>query len=281
MIALIGSFLAVIVESWHHTPGPVKAIVIAAFGALIGAFLTSRSQAKRRVVEELRAIHAAYTISLAIVNKALAVKRQHLRPMKRKYESDLATYDEWMERPRGPIRIEMDLRTISKLRFANAVLERTVFEKISLGHKGLAAVLSLEDATDDLNTSIEYRNGLIVDFQKNAPPEQEDRIAFYVGAYRDGKVDARFSDNIDALAHQADDCIYFGTLLSEELLRRERSVRTRNWWKYRLAEVPRQYPADWTVARTAGLLPDASQYADWQKGFKKPPTVWNRLLGRY
>jgi hypothetical protein len=263
-------------QIWNQTPGPIKTIIVAAFGTLVGALLTSRAQAKRRVIEELRAIHAAYTLCLAIVNKALAIKRQHIRPMKAKYDADVAVYDAWMENPTAPLGLELDLRTLSKLRSANATLERTVFEKCSLGHEGLAAVLSLQDATDDLNASIDYRNSLIADFQKNAPPSHEERIAFYIGAYRDGKVDQRFANNIEALSHQVGDSIFFGMLLSEKLFELERKLRARNWWKYRL-EMPRQHPADWTLAKNEDLIPDRKQYSDWLRGFKKPPSLWKRL----
>jgi hypothetical protein len=266
-----------IVSTWSSTPGPVKTIIVAAFGTLIGAMLTSRSQAKRRIIDELRAIHTAYTLCFATTNKALAIKRQHIRPMKAKYDDDVATYDAWMENPVSHLNLELDLRTLSNLRFANATLERTVFEKCSLGHMGLAAALSLEDATDDLNLSINYRNNLVTDFQKDTPRTHQERIAFYVGACRDEKVDQRLANNIDALAHQVDDCIFFGMLLSEELYKLERKLRLRNGWKYRL-NVPRQYPADWAFAKEQNLLPDRLQYADWLRGFKKPPSIWRRFL---
>jgi hypothetical protein len=181
----ISAIATLTTDTWHNTPAIVKTIITAAFGTLIGAGLTSRSQAKRRIVGELKAIHAAYTICFSIVNKALAIKRQHIQPMSIKYEADVSTYDAWKENPRGPLNLELDLRTLSRLRFANAALEHTVFEKCSLGHMGLAAALSLEDAADDLNLSIDYRNNLVTDFQKNPPATHDDRIAFYVGAYRD------------------------------------------------------------------------------------------------
>jgi len=261
---------------WSGTPGPVQTIITAAFGTLIGAALTSRAQAKRRVIEELRAIHAAYTICFATVNKAMTLKRQHIRPMKAAYDDVVAEYDEWMENQEGPLNLELDLRTPSKVRFADAALERTVFEKSSLGHLGLAAALSLEDATNDLNLSIEYRNDIISRFQE--PPEtHQARIELYVGAYRDDKVDLRFANNIEALSHQADDCIFFGMVLAQELLKLERKLWRRKWWKYRLG-VPRQHPADWTLARSENLVPDRDSYASWLRGFRDVPSRWKRLV---
>jgi len=250
--------LSLVAEYWTNTPRPVQTIIVAAFGTVIGALLTSRSQAKRRVIEELAAIHAAFALCFSIVNKALAVKRQHIRPMKAAYDEVLSTYDVWMERRSGPLELELDLRTLSKIRFSSAALERVVLEKCSLGHMGLAAALSLGDATDDLNLSTDFRNKLVADFQEKASQmNHQEKIAFYVGAYRDEKVDLRVSHNIEALAHQVDDCIFFGMLLADKLFALERRIRARNWWKYRLAAVPRQYPTDWTLARNGGLIPDS------------------------
>ena len=118
----------------------------------------------------------------------------------------------------------------------------------------LAAAISLEDATDDLNASIDYRNGLVIKYQKDPPTTHSERIAFYIGTYHDGKVDQRFSNNVDALVHQVDDCIFFGMLLSEQLYKLERKLRLRNAWKYRLG-IPRQYPADWSLGPQWGSYP--------------------------
>jgi hypothetical protein len=199
--------------------------------------------------------------------------------MKVDFDAAVAKYDAWMEAdPKPPMDFDLDLRTLSKVRFDGPTLERIVFEKCSLGHLGLAAVLSLEDATNDLNTSIEYRNNLISQFQQNPPATELKRIILYVGAYDGGKVDLRFAHNLEALLHQADDIIFFGMVLSQELLKLERRLRARNWWKYRLG-VPKQYPADWTIARNENLIPEREQYADWLRGFAKVPSKWDLFAG--
>jgi hypothetical protein len=158
-------------------------------------------------------------------------------------------------------------------------LERIVFEKCSLGHRGLAALVSVKDATDDLKLSIDFRNDLIADFKKHPPATHLEKIAFYVGAYTNESVDLRFGHNLDALLHQVDDCIFFSMLLANELLAREKKLYARNWWKYRL-NVPHQFPADWSLARKEDLIPDKSQYADWLRGFTTPPSIWKRLWKR-
>jgi len=84
---------------------------------------------------------------------------------------------------------------------------------------------------------------------------------------------------MEALFHQVDDCIFFSMLLANELLAREKKLHARNWWKYRL-NVFRQHPADWSLARQEDLIPDKSKYADWLRGFGRPPSIWKRLRER-
>jgi hypothetical protein len=173
--------------------------------------------------------------------------------MKEAYDTAVARYDEYAANPIGTLELDLDLRTLSQPRFGTDTLERIVFEKFSLGHRGIAAAVSLRDATDDLKLSIDYRNNLISEFQKRPPTTPLERMAFYVGAYMNESVDLRFGHNLDALFHQVDDCIFFSMLLADELLALEKKLHARNSWKYRL-NVPRQFPADWSIAREQGLI---------------------------
>jgi hypothetical protein len=279
---ILTSMASFVGQGWTSTPGPVQTILIAAFGTLVGAWLTSRSQEKRRVVDELKAIHAAYALCFTITNKAMAIKKQHIRPMKQHYDDVVSAFDAHAANPFIPLVLDLDLRTLSQPRFASETLERIVFEKCSLEHRGLAALVSVKDATDDLKQSIDYRNNLIADFKKYSSPTrtETEKIHTYVGAYAHDIVDLRFGDNIEALVRQVDDCIFFSMLLANELLTRERKLHARNWWKYRL-NIPRQFPADWSLAKQNDLIPDNSKYADWLQGFKRPPSIWKRLWDRF
>ncbi|WP_426410093.1 hypothetical protein [Bradyrhizobium ganzhouense] len=272
----LGSIASFVTETWSKTPAPVQTIMIAAFGTLVGAYVASRAQEKRRVIDELKAVHVAYGLCFTIVNKALAIKRQHIRPMKTTYDEAVERYDNFVVNPVGVFELDLDLKTLSQPRFGVSALEKIVFEKFALGHRGIAAATSLADATEDLRLSIDYRNNLISEFQKRQPMPHLERIAFYVGAYMEEQVDQRFGHNIDALNHQADDCIFFGMTLADELLRLERKLHARKGWKYRLG-VPRQYPANWSIAQEQNLIPSDDQYADWLRGFGRPPSAWRRL----
>jgi hypothetical protein len=96
---------------------------------------------------------------------------------------------------------------------------------------------------------------IYADFKKRLPATEKEKIELYVGTYTGDSVDLRFGHNMDALLHQVDDCIFFSMLLAYELLAREKKVHARNRWKYRLS-VPRQFSADWSLARQENLIPD-------------------------
>jgi hypothetical protein len=266
------------VQTWRGTPSPVRTILIAAVGVGIGAWLTSRAQAKRRILDELKAVRAARLLSFSIANKALAMKRQHIRAMKQRYDVAVAAYN---QRQAGPLQISLDLQTLSRVKFPGDVLEKIVFEKCALEQKALAAVVSLSGAIDDLTTSIDFRNGLISEFrEKHATKSEREKIELYVGAPSAGLVDSRFAHNIEALSHQADDCIFFSMLLSDELTSYGNAMRSRKKLKFRLG-IQKFWPADWSIARGADLIPPDSQYADWLRGFKRVPSVWHRICDRF
>jgi hypothetical protein len=271
------SVWSVIAETWRNTPSPIQTIVTAAFGTMVGAWLTSRAQAKRRVIDELKAVRAAYALCFTIANKALALKRQHIRRMKEHHGGAIKAHNNRQANPVGPFQLSLDLQTLNQVSFASGVLTRTIFEKTALGPKGLAAVVALSDATDDLKLSIDYRNSLIAEFQKNPPATDADKIAFYLGFRNSaGMIDERYKGNIAALAHQVDDCIFFGMLLADELLSYGNKIHRRNRWRYRLG-MQKILPADWTLAKKARLIPHECEYADWTKGFKRTPTRWGRV----
>ena len=64
----------------------VIGFVTGAIGAAFGAWLTSRAAHKRRIVEELKAMRAAYALAQTITNTALAIKGQHIKPMKDRFD---------------------------------------------------------------------------------------------------------------------------------------------------------------------------------------------------
>jgi hypothetical protein len=266
-----------IVETWHSTPASARTIVTAAFGAFIGAWLTSRSQEKRRVVEELKALHAAFSLCFSITSRAIALKRL-VRPMKERHDRAVDTYEEQQQRQDGLPEVKLDLQILSQLKFPGELLEKIVFEKCSVGPKALASAIALTAAIDDLRHSIEFRNALVSEFrEKGDEMTALGNIRIYVGAYAAGLVDNRFRANMMALTTQTDDCIFFSIMLAEELLRYENRLYVRNMFKYRLG-MSELLPIDWTAAREEKLIPDEARYPSWTLAFPRRVSTWKRLV---
>jgi len=226
------SIWSAVAETWRNTPAPLHTIITAAFGSRIGAWLASRSQAKRRVVDELRAVHTAHALCFSIINRALSLKGLQIRPMKERHDQAVAAFQ---GHQRGPLELALDLQTISQHKFPEAAFEKIVFEKCEAGARALVSVAALSGAIDDLRNSIDYRNGLISEFREQRDKMTElDRIQLYVGAPKAGEVDARFVSNVQALSKQTDDCIFFSMFLAGELMRYGSVLHSRNRLRYRL-----------------------------------------------
>ena len=254
----------------------VVAFLTGAAGTIFGAWLTNRTAQKRRIVDELKALRAAYALSQTVTNTAVAIKGQHILPMKDRF--DRAQIDfiiaNWN---RTPLNLTLDLNTLSLLNFPTDRLMSTVFEKCLVNMKCMSLAVQMHSSAEELRTSIKVRNDLIENFQKNKPPTHAERIQFYFGYPGQGFVDQRFRNNLDALAHQVDDCIIFSMMLCEELLKRYNAVHGRYKYTFRLG-LNKMIPGDWSEPRARGLVPAREPWADWDKKFVFPPTWRQRFM---
>jgi hypothetical protein len=88
----------------------------AAFGAFAGAFAASLSQNKRAIIAELNALSAAHALCVSIANRFLALKKQHVRPMKDDFDRISAAYrnHQTMERQSG---VRVPFAYVANLKF--------------------------------------------------------------------------------------------------------------------------------------------------------------------
>src|SRR5262249_49321540 len=152
------------------------------------------------VVEELNAVRAALLLCFAISNRYIMLKGQHVRPMRNRYEQVRQEHDEFLERARthrGPPPLahdfHADLQTITPVLAPIQVLERYVFEKISIQGRALAAAVDLVGAIDGLEKAIAYRNDLIAQIHKESPVRPDLLAEQYFGLRNaNGVIDERF-----------------------------------------------------------------------------------------
>jgi hypothetical protein len=245
-------------------------LVTAAFGAFAGAWAANRIQTKRAVVTELNSVHAALVLCFSISNRYVSLKKQHVKGLHDRYIVAQQAHQRHVAAG-GPRVFELhaDLQTITPVTVPTEVLQRYVFEKISISGRALAAAVDLVGAIDGLNTAIKYRNDLVMEFQKASPIPPSILAERYLGLRNaDGATDERVRANVEAIYNQTDDCIFFSQILANDVLVYGKKLRRRYAWQFRL-RTPKFSGADWTEARQAGLIPSDKQYENWLKGFKK------------
>jgi hypothetical protein len=257
----------------------------AGFGAFAGAWINNRIQTKKAIVAELNAVRAAHHLCFSITNRFMSLKRQHVRPMRNRYVQSRQEFEAFRIRAqthRGPpplvFQFPADLPTLTPVIAPIQVLERYVFEKISISGRALAAAVDLVGAIDGLDRSIKYRNDLIAEIQKASPMPSELLADRYFGfPNQNGVTDERFAESVGAIYAQTDDCIFFSRILAKDLLTYGNKLRQKNVWKYRLG-IRKLREADWSIAQEQGLLPPDEAYASWLSGFPTAPTRWKRFV---
>jgi hypothetical protein len=113
-------------------------LVTAAFGAFAGAWAAGRSQTRRAVVAELNSVHAALVLCFSISNKFIALKKQHVKGLRDRYRKAEEAYREHVVAiAAGPHTFELhaDFQTITPVTVPTDVLQRHVFERISIASR--------------------------------------------------------------------------------------------------------------------------------------------------
>jgi hypothetical protein len=256
-------------------------LIASAFGAFAGAFTANRVQTKRAVVAELNSINSALLLCFSICNRAISLKKQIVRPTFERYQQLKKAFEAARASPSSAAGAAIftflaDLQTITPPIMPNALLERQLFEKISVRGRALAAAVDLAGAIDALDKTIQYRNDLIDEIKKASLPQQQ-LIELYFGLKTaSGATDQRFPAYVTAISQQTDDCIFFSRIAASDLFEYGTKLRKRHARRLMLG-LPKPTRADWITAEQAGLIPPDTQYADWLKGFQKTPSRRERL----
>jgi hypothetical protein len=216
-------------------------------------------------------------VAVTICNKAMALKRQHIAPMKIRYDEAKSAHQAEVRSPSGrPLMVSLDLATISRSKFPDDILAKLIFEKSSIGEKGAIIAIELSTSIENLNYACDFRTRLIDEIRKEPALTDEQLAQRYLGIENSGQTDARFSHSMEMLRLYTDDCIFFSKMLADELLIYGRNLRNRYRWKYRLP-VGKMKGADWSMAERENLIPPPDQYANWTRVFKKRRTILDSL----
>jgi hypothetical protein len=273
--------------SWD-TVGTVlnSAFTTSLVGALTGAFagaraaqrIAERSKEAEQLLAQIRAINAAISASFVVCNLLLALKRQHVKPLYDTFVAKKAELQEFHRRRRAgeipsdqPFEFTADLRTLQMPLVPIAVLERLVFEKLSVVGRPLALTTSLAGVAASLAELMQRRSSMIEQF-KQVPSEKQALVAaLYFGhAFAEGRVSTEYADTLEALSTQTDNGIFFSQLLCKDLA--ESGASALEAYK-RIAKKSTEHISsiDFKFAREQGLMPDEALYQDWLRGFQAQP----------
>jgi hypothetical protein len=266
-------------DYWQSTPDGIRSFIIAALSAWFGAWLNGRAVKRRLIIDELRSLDAANALCFSIASNYIAIKHQYINEINLIYKKLINDYYDHMNKCiifnlKSDFHFDMDLTVIPAIKFPIEYLEKIVCEKVSIGGEGVATVVALSVAIADLNTSINLQNELCSEFRQTSQNSSEKKSK-YLGIFFEDKCDSRFRNNIEALVHRTDDCIYFSKHLSSLIVRIVNKIRSRNLLFFLSGQKLNEI--DWKIAEEAGLMPDATEYSNWHRGFVKRPSIFSRV----
>lgn len=254
------------------------------FTAIVGAFaasfagaygaqrLAERNRYRDQLLKEIRDTNAAIMVSFGICNALLAVKQQHIKPLKDNYERERKSLADFREKRRAghiardtEFRFTADFQTLSLPPLPITILQTQIFEKLSLLGRPLNLATTLAQTLHSLTKSLEARNELI-DLYKTGKKSLTPQL--YFGLPDDDIVNQDIPSSVEAVHSQTDDGIFFSHLLCMDLVEHGNEIAVQ--FKRRFGEgAPRISHPEFEKAETGGLMPDAKNYADWVSAFKK------------
>lgn len=236
----------------------------------MASWYAARSKKHDELLTELRNTNAAIMTAFMTANFALALKKQMVASLKNNFELEKARHLWWQRYGTRQFVLTADFETIPPQHWPIELLQDTLFGKVSLTGRPLAAVATLTQSYQSLRYAIQSRNDWIAHF-KMAPHSGAEVAAMYFGLPdKLGNIDQTYPGMIEAASKYTDDCIYFCKLLCEDL--REHAIAL--WRSYRAKyrrDTALPHRPDFSDVERTGLLPDPKEFEKWEKAFVKGP----------
>jgi len=242
-------------------------------GALGAQRIFERSRKREERLKELRYTNAAIMVAHTICNAALALKKQHVQPMRESFLKAKADLEEFKaKRNAGQIaadvefHVQMDMRTYPAPIVPIETLKHIVFQEISAVGRPLSLVAVVEQSLIGLTAAIAKRDQLIQRFASGDIPEQVHANYYFGLPLQGGHVNQEFPDTVEAIYSYVDDLAFFSSLLCNDLMKHGSKVREA-LVKKSPKHVPHVSEADFSGPVKSGLIPPDSQYSDWLNAF--------------
>ena len=264
--------------SWQFLNSNLAIAVIGGFAGAIGGALgaqriVERSRKREERLKELRYTNAAIMVAHTICNAALALKKQHVQPMRESFLKAKADLEAFKTKQNAPLiaadvefHVQMDMRTFPAPIVPIETLKHIAFQELSAVGRPLALVAVIEQSLIGLTAAIEKRDQLIKRFASGNIPENV-HVNYYFGLpIQGGHVNQEFPDLVEAIYSYVDDLAFFSSLLCSDLMKHGAKVKEALVKKYP-KQVPHVSEADFSGVVKSGLMPPDTQYKDWLNAF--------------
>jgi hypothetical protein len=265
------------------TTSLVGAIAGAFAGAYVAQRVAERVKLRDELTREIRHVNSALGLAFGIANSAMAMKRQHVLPLKQAYEDEVGRHEAWKASVPSPAAhqspvysLGIEFNTFSTVYAPIAALQDFVYTRINVIGRPINLVITLTETLQTLATAIDHRGKLVSDFKSNNMPPGASVAAMFFGLpYGQGNVNQEYPGTIHAISLYTDCVIWFSVELADDLRSHGLAIASR-YEKSFGRPAPRVSRVDFTAARTSGLIPRDHEFKDWQSGFKveEPPSAW-------
>ena len=278
--SLTSSLFSIATVGWHFLNSNFAIAFIGGFTGAIGGALgaqqiAERSRKREERLKQLRYTNAAIMVAHTICSAALALKKQHVQPMRESFLKSKAGLDAFKaKRDTGQIEpdvefhIQMDLRSYPAPVVPIDTLKHIAFQEVSAVGRPLALVAVIEQTLIGLCNAITRRDQLIRKFESGEIPGNRHPQYYFGLPLQGGHVNQEFPDLVEAIYSYTDDLAFFGYQLCIDLMKHGFKVREALTSKPS-KQIPHVSEADFSEPLKSGLLPPASQYADWMNSFSE------------
>ncbi len=176
------------------------AFIEALFGALFGARaaqrIAERNKTRDELTKEIRITNAAIMVAATVCNSLLSLKKQHLKNLKETFDRKKQEFLDLQSSPsKGPrnFEIQFDLEILKLPLLPLPVLQKQLFENLSIGGRPLATLAALEQAADSLGASLQDRNKLIAQYEAAGVTGQAFIPTYFGLRQANGVIDQRYA----------------------------------------------------------------------------------------
>ncbi len=278
--SLTSSLYSVASTAWQFVNSHIAIAFVGGFTGAIGGALgaqriAERSRKREERLRQLRYTNAGIMVAHTICNAALALKKQHVQPMREAFLKSKAALEAFKaQRDAGQIapgvefHVQMDMRTYPAPIVPIDTLKHIAFQEISAVGRPLALVAVVEQSLIGLCNAIAKRDQLIHRFETGEIPENKQAQYYFGLPLQGGHINQEFPDLVEGIYSYVDDLAFFSYQLCSDLMTHGVKVRAA-LTKKPSKQVPHVSEADFSGPLSSGLIPPTSQYADWVNSFEE------------